>query len=85
MARLYPLVPLMALLATAVALGLTGAFVRLVGVRRARVGLQVFSALIGASFYLVSQARQFLPTPDRERRDGLDAAGRRATATRRGR
>ena len=61
MARLYPLVPLMALVGTAVALALTGAFVRLVGVRRARVGLQVFSAVIGASFYLVSQARQFLP------------------------
>ena len=61
MAKLYPLVPLMALTSTAVALGLTGAFVRLVGVRRARVGLQIFSALIGASFYLVSQAQQFLP------------------------
>lgn len=61
MARLYALVPLMALLSTAVALVLTGAVVRLVGVRRARVGLQVFSALVGASFYLVSQARQLLP------------------------
>jgi len=61
MARLYPLVPLMAIVSTAVALALTGAFVRVVGVRRARVGLQVFSALIGASFYLVSQSRQFLP------------------------
>ena len=59
--RLYGLVPLMALTATAVALALTGAVVRLVGVRRARVGLQVFSAVVGASFYLVSQARQFLP------------------------
>jgi ABC-2 type transport system permease protein len=61
MAKLYPLVPLMALTSTAVALALTGAVVRLVGVRRARVGLQIFSALIGASFYLVSQAQQFLP------------------------
>lgn len=61
MARLFPLVPLMAMVSTAAALVLTGAFVRLVGVRRARVGLQIFSALIGASFYLVSQARQFLP------------------------
>ncbi len=57
----YPPVPLMALLATAVALTLTGAVVRAIGVRRARVGLQIFSALVGASFYLVSQARQFLP------------------------
>ena len=60
-ARLYLLVPLMALLTTAVALTLAGAVVRLIGVRRARVGLQIFSALVGASFYLASQARQFLP------------------------
>ena len=54
--RLYLLVPTMALLATGVALTLTGAVVRAIGVRRARVGLQIFSALVGASFYLVSQA-----------------------------
>ena len=77
--RLYPLVPLMALLTTAVALTLTGAVVRLIGVRRARVGLQIFSALVGASFYLVSQARQFLPrdatlwTTDRMMRIAHDA------------
>lgn len=61
MARIYLLVPLMAMSATAVALALTGAVVRLIGVRRARVGLQIFSAIVGASFYLISQARQFLP------------------------
>ena len=61
MARLYLLLPLMALLATAFALALTGAVVRIVGVRRARVGLQIFSALVGASMYLLSQAQQFLP------------------------
>ncbi|MEO8935220.1 MAG: hypothetical protein ABI277_17840, partial [Burkholderiaceae bacterium] len=61
LARLYLLVPLMATLSTGVALMLTGAVVRLIGVRRARVGLQVFSALIGASMYLVSQARHVVP------------------------
>ena len=61
MARLYLLVPLMAMLSTAVALAFTGWVVRVIGVRRARVGLQIFSAVVGASFYLVSQARQFLP------------------------
>ncbi len=61
MARFYAIVPLMAMLATGVALALTGAVVRLLGVRRARVGLQVFSAIVGASMYFVSQARQFLP------------------------
>ncbi len=61
LARGYLLVPLLALAATAVALIVTDGVVRLIGVRRARVGLQVFSALIGASMYFVSQARQFLP------------------------
>ena len=61
LARLWLLVPLLALMTTGLALSLTDLFVRLVGVRRARVGLQVFSALTGASVYLVSQARQFLP------------------------
>ena len=61
MARLYPLVLLMATLTTAIALLLTGALVRLIGIRRARVGLQIFSALVGASFYLLSQAQNFFP------------------------
>ena len=61
MARLYVFVPLMAALATGLALVLTGALVKLIGVRRARVGLQIFSALVGASFFLVSQAQQMLP------------------------
>ncbi len=61
MARLYPLVLLMAMLTTAIALLLTGALVRLIGIRRARVGLQIFSALVGASFYLLSQAQNFFP------------------------
>ena len=61
MARLYPLLPLMALTATAIGLMLTGALVRLIGVRRARVGLQIFSALFGASIYLISQAQHLLP------------------------
>ena len=61
LARYYLLVPLMALVCTSVALVVGDAVVRLVGVRRARVGLQVFSALVGASMYFVSQARNFLP------------------------
>ncbi len=61
LARWYAVVPLLAMICTALALVLTDAFVRLVGVRRARVGLQVFSALVGASMYFVSQARNFLP------------------------
>ncbi len=61
MARLYPLVLLMATLTTGVALMLTGALVRMIGIRRARVGLQIFSALVGASFYLLSQAQNFFP------------------------
>ena len=61
MARLYVFVPLMAALATGIALVLTGTLVRVIGVRRARVGLQIFSAMVGASFFLVSQAQQMLP------------------------
>ena len=61
MARLYVLLPLIALMTTGIALSLTDLFVRLVGLRRARVGLQVFSGVIGASVYLVSQAARFLP------------------------
>ena len=61
MARLYALLPVMAIGATGVALASTGLVVRVVGVRRARVGLQVVSALVGASFYLVSQARHLVP------------------------
>jgi|GEM_PF-196298 len=61
MARLYVLLPLIALVMTGIALSLTDLVVRLVGLRRARVGLQVFSALIGASIYLVTQAARFLP------------------------
>ena len=61
LARVYLLIPLLAVLTTAVGLVVADGVVRLIGVRRARVGLQVFSALIGASMYFVSQARQFLP------------------------
>ena len=67
MARLYPLVLLMATTATALALALTGALVRMIGVRRARIGLQIFSALVGASFYLISQAQNFFPDGMRQR------------------
>lgn len=67
MARLYPLVPLLATMATAIALLLTGALVRMIGIRRARVGLQIFSALVGASFYLLSQAQNFFPDGARRR------------------
>ncbi len=67
LSRLYPLVPCLAVSATGIALVVTDGFVRLVGVRRARVGLQVFSGLVGASMYLVSQARQLLPAEWSER------------------
>lgn len=67
MARLYPLVLLMATMTTAIALVLTGALVRVIGIRRARVGLQIFSALVGASFYLISQAQNFFPGGARQR------------------
>ena len=67
MARLYPLVPLMATTTTAIALALIGVLVRMIGVRRARVGLQIFSALVGASFYLISQAQNFFPDGARRR------------------
>jgi ABC-2 type transport system permease protein len=60
-ARIYIFLPLLALLATSIALTFTDVVVRLIGVRRARVGLQIFSSVIGASVYLVSQSRQFLP------------------------
>ena len=70
LARLWLLVPLLALMTTGLALSLTDVFVRLVGVRRARVGLQVFSAVIGASVYLVSQGRQFLPHETAARLNG---------------
>jgi ABC-2 type transport system permease protein len=62
MARLYLLLPLIALIMTSIALSLTDLVVRLVGARRARIGLQIFSALVGASIYLVSQAVRSLPT-----------------------
>ena len=75
LASLYPLVPAMALMATAVALAITDVVVRAIGVRRARVGLQIFSALVGASFYLASQARQFLPQADTARLYRWLAAG----------
>lgn len=61
MARWYIVLPLMACVATSVALVTADVVVRLVGVRRARVGLQIFSAFVGASIYFVSQARSFLP------------------------
>lgn len=77
MARLYPLVPLTAFLATAVALALTDLVVKMLGLRRARTGLQVFSALVGASMYLASQARQFVPhdTATRWMQRYVDLAG----------
>ena len=67
MARWYPLLPLAALATTGIGLLLTDGFVRLVGIRRARVGLQVFSALIGASMYLISQGQNMLPEQTRRR------------------
>jgi len=67
MARWYPLLPFAALATTGIALLLTDAVVRLVGIRRARVGLQVLSALIGASIYLISQGQNLLPEATRRR------------------
>ena len=61
MARYYLVLPLLALVSTAIALVITDTVVRLIGVRRARVGLQIFSALVGASMYFVTQAQNFLP------------------------
>ena len=58
--RYYLLMPLLAMLATAIGLFVTGAVIRLLGVRRARVALQVFAALSGAAIYFASQASSFL-------------------------
>jgi ABC-2 type transport system permease protein len=70
MARWYAAIPLLALIWTSIALVIADAVVRLIGVRRARVGLQIFSALVGASMYFASQSRNFLP---KDLTDGLYA------------
>lgn len=65
MAPYYVLLPLLAMLATAIALFVSGVVVRLLGVRRARVALQIVAALSGALIYLVSQAASFVPEDTR--------------------
>lgn len=60
MAPYYVLLPLLAMLATALALLVSGAVIRVLGVRRARAALQIVAALSGALIYLASQAGSFV-------------------------
>ena len=92
LARIYLLVPVTAIASTGIALFATGAIVRAIGIRRARIGLQVLSALIGASIYLVSQGQRLLPDTWRHESmawlvrvsgpDGFTVADRLRAATR---
>ena len=59
-ASYYALLPLLAMLATAFALFVSGAFIRLLGMRRARTALQLVAAFSGALIYLISQAGSFV-------------------------
>lgn len=53
---IYPALAALALLATACAMALTLALVRVLGARRARTAAQLLGALVGAAFFLVLQA-----------------------------
>ena len=63
----YPAVFASALAATAVGMGLTIVIVRAMGARRARVSAQILAAIIGAAFFLGSQAHALLPKEWRQR------------------
>jgi ABC-2 type transport system permease protein len=68
---IYPVLAVMALCMTALGLGLTLALVRLLGARRAKTVAQVFGSLIGALFFLVTQAQSLLSPAQHERWNAL--------------
>ena len=57
----YPVLAAIALLASAAGLGMAMGLFKLIGARATRTVGQLMAALIGASFFLVSQSRYFLP------------------------
>jgi ABC-2 type transport system permease protein len=57
----YPVLGAMALLASSAGIGLTLALFRVAGARRTREIGQMLAALIGATFFLIIQARSLLP------------------------
>jgi len=57
----YPVLAAVTLLASAAGISLAMGLLRLLGARRTRTVGQLLAALIGAAFFLISQARTFLP------------------------
>jgi ABC-2 type transport system permease protein len=58
---IYPVVVALALGCAAIGIALTMSLVAMLGARRAKTAAQVMAALIGAGFFLVSQAPNMLP------------------------
>jgi ABC-2 type transport system permease protein len=66
MVAVYPVVMAVALFCAAVGMALTMALVKLLGARRAKVAAQIFAALVGAGFFLISQVQTILPRASRD-------------------
>lgn len=63
---IYPVVMSLALIAAAMGMAMTMTLVRIFGARRAKTIAQIAAALIGAGFFLLSQAQNMLPRSQRE-------------------
>ncbi len=63
---IYPVIISLALAAAAIGMALTMTLVRLFGARRAKTIAQVSAAVMGAGFFLLSQAQNMLPRAQRE-------------------
>lgn len=66
MMAIYPVVMAVALFCAAVGMALTMALVKILGARRAKVAAQIFAALMGAGFFLISQVQTILPRASRD-------------------
>lgn len=66
MLAVYPVVIAVALACAAVGMAVTMWLVKMLGARRAKVAAQIFAALTGAGFFLLSQAQTMLSRSSRE-------------------
>lgn len=66
MLGIYPVIVALALASAALGMALTMSLVRLFGARRAKTIAQIAAAMIGAGFFLLSQAQNMLPASQRD-------------------
>ncbi|MBL8523335.1 MAG: hypothetical protein JNN20_06585 [Betaproteobacteria bacterium] len=66
MLAVYPVVVAVALACAAVGMAVTMWLVKLLGARRAKIAAQIFAALTGAGFFLLSQAQTMLSRSSRD-------------------